>query len=186
MAQLTTSPITPKMFRHFAAVTIVVTLLLAVFADGENREAITDGVSDGIAARQESERVEQAQVAKFGQPKLFARTPSRRASGGGGYEGGDGFDGSYGSPTDRTGQYARTTAVWRGRVDPNAAVPGSYARYGIPQAEWDRMSEAEREEYLRARMPAKPPVSATQHRREVEGLLAASAARAGEGDAEGD
>jgi hypothetical protein len=179
MAQLATSPISPKMFRHFAAVTIVVTLLLAVFADGESGEALAENVSDEIAARREANRVEAEQVAKFGAPKLIQRNPQRRNSRSS-YPGGDGFDADYGDPTDRTGQYSRTTAVWRGRLSSSAKMPSSYAPYGIPQAEWNAMSGDERQEFLRKRMPLPTAVSAEQHRRDVEGLLAASAARAGE------
>lgn len=177
MAQLTTSPISPKMFRHFAVVTIIVTLLLAVFADGENREALAENVSDEIAARQEAARVEQAQVAKFGAPKLVSRAKPRNRVG---YANGDGFDTAYGTPSDSNGQSTRTTAAWRGRLNPTAKMPASYAPYGIPQAEWNAMSEEEREEFLRQRTPSPTAVSAAQHQREVEGLLAASAARAGE------
>lgn len=187
MAQLTQPTISPKMFRHFAIVTVAITVALAVFADGENREAMATGVAETVAERKEAQRIEQAQVAKFGKPKLVARPGARKSDWGtGGY--GDAFDASYGTPSDRTSEYARTTAVWRGRSGSAGARPASYAPPGVTQAKWDSMSDDQREEYLRqlerARAPGKP-VSAQQHEREVESLMAASAARAG-GASEGE
>lgn len=42
MAQLQMPPIPYKMYRHFAVVTLVVTLLVALIMDGEGREAAAD------------------------------------------------------------------------------------------------------------------------------------------------
>lgn len=188
MAQLATPTISPKMFRHFATVTVAITVALAVFADGENRQAISSGVADEIAEREEAQRIEAAQAAKFGKPKLISRQRARNGDwGSGGY--GDAFDAGYGTPSDRTSEYARTTAVWRGRTGASGARPGSYAPPGVTQAKWDSMSDGERDEHLarlqRARAPGKT-VSAEQHARDVENLLAASAARAGDAGGSGE
>ncbi len=37
-------PVTAKMYRHFAIVTVGITACLAMFADGENREAVHDSI----------------------------------------------------------------------------------------------------------------------------------------------
>ena len=37
-------PISPKLLKHFAVVTLVLTACIAMFADGESREAIQDQV----------------------------------------------------------------------------------------------------------------------------------------------
>lgn len=167
----------PTMYRHFAVITIALTLTLGIFADGEGRQAVANGVSREIAERQESRRVQEAQVAKFGKAELIRRSPakSRGASGGDS----DGFDPHYGQPSDRAGSLSGSGAVWTGRINPSAKIPGAYAPYGIPQAQWDAMSEEERAAIL-ANGPRSQPVSAAQHRRDVAGLMAASAARAGE------
>jgi hypothetical protein len=59
-------------------------------------------------------------------------------------------------------------------------MPGSYAPYGISQAQWEAMSDAQREAFLRARTASQPALSAAQQRHAAERLIAASAARAGE------
>lgn len=41
MSRASTSPIPPKMYRHFAIITIAFTALLALFAEGEKQEEIT-------------------------------------------------------------------------------------------------------------------------------------------------
>jgi hypothetical protein len=127
--------------------------------------------------------VQKAQVAKFGKPELIRRKPAK-PRGDWGY--GDSFDSSYGQPSDGSASSNAGSAVWRGRANPNAKVPGAYAPYGIPQARWDSMSEEERDAFLGRRPPPQPAVSAAQHQRQVEGLMAASAARAGEASEDGD
>ena len=52
-----------KMYRHFAVVTVCLTAALAIFADGENRKA----VAEGIEAHERQTALERAEVAKFGQ-----------------------------------------------------------------------------------------------------------------------
>lgn len=184
MAQIRKASITPKMYRHFAAITVALTLTLGLFANGEGRQALADEVEGRVAAHQEARRIEEAQIAKFGKPKLIARNSRRDSAWGyGGY--GDAFDSDYGKPSD--GSSAGSIAGTRmGRVSPSAKVPSSYAPYGISQAAWQAMTEEEREEFLRSRTKPQPVVSAEQHRRQVEGLLAASAARAGEAGEEGE
>jgi hypothetical protein len=39
-------PISPKLFRHFAAITVVVTVCVAIFADGEGRDALAAQIKD--------------------------------------------------------------------------------------------------------------------------------------------
>lgn len=39
-------PVSPKLFRHFAVITVVVTACVAMFADGEGREAIAAQVAE--------------------------------------------------------------------------------------------------------------------------------------------
>lgn len=179
MAQIRKAPVDPKMYRHFAAITLGITLVLGLFANGEGRQALADEIDEEVAERQEAARVAGAQIAKFGQPKLIRRESRRDTSWGyGGY--GDSFDNDYGKPSDGSST-GSSVASYKGRVNPNAKVPDAYAPYGISQAEWRAMSDEEREAFLRNRNKPQPVVSAEQHQQQVEGLLAASAARAGEG-----
>jgi hypothetical protein len=171
------------MYRHFAVVTVAITAGMAILADGEGRQAIAGSVENHIAQRQEAARIEQAQVAKFGKPKLVQRQGARSGDWGvGGY--GDAFDANYGTPGDRTSEYARTSAVWRGRTGSAGSVPASYAPYGISQAEWESMSEQERAAWMQKMQGRSPPASAEQRARDIESLMAASAARSGGAESE--
>lgn len=183
MPHIRKSVIDAKMYRHFAVITIAITATIGVFADGEGRKALANGVSEEISERQEAERLQQAQVAKFGQPKLFQRKPAGRREKA--LNDSDSFEWAYGEPTDTGSLSGQASAVWTGRMNPKAKVPGSYAPYGISQAQWNAMTEEEREAFLAEHARSQPVVSAAQHRRQVDGLMAASAARAGsasEGD----
>lgn len=53
-----TSTISPKMFQHFAVITVVITGMLAMFADGEGREAL-EATVEKHQARAEADRIEQ-------------------------------------------------------------------------------------------------------------------------------
>ncbi len=173
MAQIRKPAITPKVYRHFAAITVVITLTLGFFANGEGRQALADEVSE----QQHKAEMQRAQVARFGQAKLIPRH-SKRASGWDSQGGGD-FDADYGRPSEDSGT-THVAGTWQGRVNSNSKMPGGYAPYGVTQAEWEAMSEEEREAFLRARTGSQTTLSAVQQQRAGQGLLAASAARAGE------
>ena len=61
-------PISPKLLKHFAAVTLVLTASIAMFADGESREAITSQVDMRTARNQLLE----TEAEKLGTKKLKA------------------------------------------------------------------------------------------------------------------
>ncbi len=61
-------PITPKLFKHFATLTIVITVCVAVFADGEGREMVTEQV----AAVEAQNRVLKVEAQKLGERHLGA------------------------------------------------------------------------------------------------------------------
>jgi hypothetical protein len=171
MAQIRKPAITLKVYRHFAAITVAITLTLGFFANGEGRQAL----ADEVAERQQQAELRQAQVARFGQPKLIRRRadPANDRGDGGG------FDSGYGEPSD-SGATTLVSGTWQGRVNATSRMPGSYAPYGISQAQWDAMSKEQREAFLRARVQPQPELDAAQKQRAAAGLLAASAARAGE------
>src|SRR6188768_1544520 len=111
MARSLPSAIPPKMYRHFALLTVALTGIIGMFADGENRQAAAAQTEQ----RHEREtRDEQAsakaaaptiQQASTGRPRSFVRHA-------GGF---DGFDPSFGAPTERTlasrGTYATVEAA---------------------------------------------------------------------------
>lgn len=54
------SPVSAKMYRHFAAITVAITAALAMFADGESREAVEEQVAQ-VQAPKPPEKVLSAQ-----------------------------------------------------------------------------------------------------------------------------
>jgi hypothetical protein len=69
-------PVTPRLFRHFAIVTVVLTSCLALFADGENQAAI----AESIKTQQTKSAVRKAEQEKLGSRKLIATKTRTRAS----------------------------------------------------------------------------------------------------------
>lgn len=89
MANLVAAPlVNAKVYRHFAAVTFAITLCVALFANGEARQT----VSEEIAREQQTARLREADARKFGAPKIGDRRPSAATQGGFGED----FDPSYG------------------------------------------------------------------------------------------
>ena len=90
MVRALPSAIPPKMYRHFALVTVLFTTVIAMFADGENREARATQVE-----QREEPEVSTAEVAK---PVIARRTthPHRRFS-----PNISEFDVAFGAPMDR-------------------------------------------------------------------------------------
>jgi hypothetical protein len=89
-----TIPVSPKLLKHFAAVTIVLTGALAMFADEGSRSAI----ADGIESQQDYNEARAIEATKLGPRKLVSGLKdNRRTMGFGGEEAGpSGGSGSYG------------------------------------------------------------------------------------------
>ena len=66
-------PISPKLLKHFAAITLVLTACIAIFADGEGREAIQEQV-DMRAARNQ---LIETEAEKLGTKKVKANLSFR-------------------------------------------------------------------------------------------------------------
>jgi hypothetical protein len=94
MRRAVTPAIPPKLYRHFALVTVAITAGLAMFADGEKREVI----SSHIEAKQQADAVRRASYAKFGAPRLgqSSTQPAARFAD----ERSNDFDGGFGRPME--------------------------------------------------------------------------------------
>src|SRR5688572_985632 len=126
--------ITAKMYRHFATLTIAVTAAVAVFADGENREAIATEVSSA------------PRPAPSAGPSELARKDSGSR---GSFASEGGYDGAFGQPMDTVG------AAPHDGIIPNdfasatpAGVPAGYNRYGISAEEWASLTEEQKKELI--------------------------------------
>lgn len=70
--------IPPKMYRHFAVVTVLLTACIALFADGERRDAI----AEEVAEQQQRAALQQQQTENAHQRQLVAAPPAKAGSGG--------------------------------------------------------------------------------------------------------
>jgi len=165
----------PKMYRHFAVATIILTALFGFFADGENREAVAEEMDkhDQQVAARKAEEEKQSQK----KPILVNRAGEGRD------ESAD-DSGGFGSATDRTsGKGFGTSMAW------SSSSPG--LRQGCGRALADRnvlaqMNDRQRDAYL-ARLDemdcgGESAATAAPHQptsAEISQLAAASAARSG-------
>ncbi|MBB3861169.1 hypothetical protein GGQ88_002441 [Novosphingobium hassiacum] len=158
--------IDPKMYRHFAMLTIGLTTVFALFADGETRETMA----------QNSQRAElkRADESKFGKTKLVDKRgdkPRSNASGG--------FNGTFGAPMDGGGSVSGNSSY----IPPALALKSPPIIIEVDQAALAKMSPEQRKAYLkrledeRQRRMREGPVVPTPQ--QVSALAAASAARAG-------
>lgn len=76
--------VSPKVYRHFAVLTVTVTALIAIFADGERREEIADHI-EAKEAKAEARRIE----AEKNKAKVLHKASKSTRGGGGGGGGGD-------------------------------------------------------------------------------------------------
>jgi hypothetical protein len=115
-----TPPVSPKLLKHFAAATIVITLLLALFATDEDW-----GASAQIEANATKNQLATAQAEKLGTRKIAGKLKVRGNTAGGGFgsdEGGDVGGGGGGSWQSRPAQPAPGGRVTRGADAPTIGL----------------------------------------------------------------
>lgn len=158
--------IDPKMYRHFAMLTIGLTTIFAVFADGETREA--------MAQNDQHAELKRADEKKFGKTRLVDKRGEKPRN-----NAGSGFNGTFGAPMDGTSN----TGGYSGIVPANLALAPPPIIIEVDQAALARMAPEQRKAYLkrledeRQRRMREGPVMPTPQ--QVSALAAASAARAG-------
>lgn len=169
-------PIDGKMYRHFAIATVLITGCLAMFADGENREAM----ANTIEAQQRQAAVQQAEQEaekKSGKRKNF--TDKRKVKG------------SFSSDPDLGGEAVRSSRVISGFGDdsgPELIAAADVALVNAPSsasgpptitgAPPPGMSPAEYDQMVnRKKKKAEPAPSRKYIEQEVAAMMAASDAR---------
>lgn len=174
MANLAIAPVVnAKLYRHFAAVTLAITLCVALFANGEARQVIDDRVDN----QQQAVKLQQAQTRKFGAKKIG----DNRSSRGSGF--GSDYDPSYGESSNFGGSSPDTYA--RGNTGARAIAIDAPASAAVPPDilspdEMALLSPAEQAAYLkRLRGQAAPPRQEEVH--DLAAIEAGSRARSGGG-----
>jgi hypothetical protein len=160
----------PKVYRHFAVVTVAVTTLMAVFADGENRQAISSTVEE----RQHDQQLKRKEAEKFGQPVLKMEQDD---SGGGRFASDSETGGGGGLANDGGGHSSRYGSV--AEVVGPQMVPAGYRQHSLTDEQLAQLSPEEREALLDRMREARLGSSAQQRQQDLSRMMQASARRSG-------
>ena len=167
-------PINGKMYRHFAIATVLITGCLAMFASGENREAL----SDAIESQQQKAEVQQV-AAKKGLGKKGNLSDNRKVKGSFGADTDYHWrppplagDGSGFAETDEAELVAASNVTFTD----NAAAPSGPQTIagnlppGMSPAEYAQMANQKKKK-------KPPPARRAMTAQEIEAIMAASDAR---------
>ncbi|MGE8131988.1 hypothetical protein ACQKO5_00130 [Novosphingobium subterraneum] len=124
--------IQPRMYRHFAVLTVALSTVIAVFANGDAQEAMAQ--ADRHAERQ-------AAKARSGKAKLVDNRSSQRKSSSGQAS----FNGQFGAPMDGSGMSDGNSSII---PEGMTTAPGTII-IEVDQAALTRMTPAQRAAYLR-------------------------------------
>lgn len=132
----------PTMYRHFAAITIALTTMLAIFADGENRAAAAAQFSD----RKQLNEMERVEEQKYGKEELWKVKVEKKFAP-------DSSVGEFGQPMDAMG--SRRQSGGGGGVlpaDMSIEAPRNHMvwlQFGMTEAQWNALSEKQRNALLK-------------------------------------
>jgi len=178
MARIRTAPVSNHMYRHFAVMTLAVTLLVGVFASGENRQAVAQAIDDRQAAAKRAE----FEKNKYGAPELVQSEELRARSYTSEFDYRDTYSSDYGTPMDRIG--SRVSA--RGGSGNGVAtrggkgyVPASYASHQLSEEELAKLTPAQREALLQQIANGGMSLDQAEREKQINTLVSASARRAG-------
>ena len=163
MARTPPSAVPPKMYRHFALVTVLLTTSVAMFAEGENREVAESRIEQG----EERQAVQRDDTEVARPPVAHRPAESRKRS----YEGPGfgGFDPTFGAPMDNP-----LTSLAANAADVASAV----AQTGYSD-KYLAALDAEKRALLVAELEKEGLGSPEERERKTAALIAASEARSG-------
>lgn len=157
--------IDPKMYRHFAMITIAISTVVGVFASGETQDA--------MARNDRHTEMKQAEVRRFGSVKI-----GDRRSGTTSRDSGE-FRGDFGEPMDGSASQGGNSSY----IPESMAIGPMPVMVEVDQATLAKMTPAQRKAYLKAieaerkRRLGTGPFMPT--REQVSSLAAMSAVRSG-------
>lgn len=157
--------VSPKLYRHFAIITVVISATVAMFADGHRRDAI----AEGIAKREQHAALTQQDRDKSG-PRQVGSPPPQGGSWGSDSPAGFGAPMDITTVNDASSIYSGPRAPMQITVEVDPAVLAKMT----PEQKAAYLKKLEEER--RRRMAQGPVVPSPS---QVENLIAASAARSG-------
>jgi hypothetical protein len=174
MAILATAPlVNARHYRHFAAITLAITLCVAMFASGEARQV----VSDQVAQDAESVHLREVEASKFG-PRQIGDIRMKR---GGHAAFGEDYDPSYGAASASSGSAPDT------RVFGNAGPSGAqFAKNNVVKApnvlspdEMAKLTAQQQDAYLKRLRSSTGPARPMEEVHDLASIEAGSRARSG-------
>jgi len=165
MAKIAKPRVPAKMYRHFAFVTVGVTLLLAVFADGEGREAVVEHVQE----RERQAELQRISDRHTDRPHLTMRGGTAPTS----------FDVG---ESDNFGQATLKVHASGGSIPVRATGPQSAGQRALPgysSAYLDSLSDEEYQKLLN-QLRQTGMLSADERARNIAAMTRASRQRSGE------
>lgn len=160
------------MYRHFAVVTVCLTFALAIFADGENRSAMAEELTE----QQQQAELQRQSADMVGPVTVAGKKPGPAAD-----PGGFGDDEAMGAPSAPVGGGGGSSS---GAVPDGGVYGGSMTAaqsVGFPAAQLAAMSKEERDQLVKGLKDA-GVLSPEQRRRRAAALLVASRNRSGVAD----
>jgi len=177
MPKKSTPAVSSKAYRHFAAATLVVTLLVGLFASGENRQAVAQAIEN----QREAAEAAQFKDEKYGKPKLVTTKLKARV-----YTSERDYrdiENDYGAASDRVGSRVQNMGgrSYSGAINRAGGqyVPASYAKRQISEEELAQLTPAQREALLAQIANGGLPTDPTEKQRQINNLISASARRSG-------
>lgn len=159
-----------QMYRHFAILTLAVTAVVGVFADGESRKAAASELPP--PSTHSSPHAGPTELARKGVQPPSSFTAS------------DTFDRSFGEPMEAAGSSAAAGPAEHEFADGTAlAVPASINAYGVSAEVWARMTEEQKRDLIARDQATREQAEQPERAGQIASLSAASRARAGEASA---
>lgn len=161
-----------KMYGHFAVAAVTLTTLLAVMADGANNGAF----SEELEERETKTQLQVQDASRFGTKELWRVKPKGSF--------GSESDGALGEPTDRVGGHSNSGVLYPQYAASMGTpyVPAAYTVLGITEAEWNALSEEERQRLLEQLQAGKKAADTAREDGTLAKLAADSRKRAGAGN----
>ena len=166
MAKISKPPVPLKMYRHFATVTIILTAIVALLADGENRQA----VEQYAAQNERSSDSPWVKRDKAEEPQLARREPYQPDVAGDFSD----TEGGYGSPMVQHATGTVNSSIFGSLESSSGRQPIA----GYTQAYLDSLSEEEYSELLEGLREA-GMLDPQKRKEQIEALQRASRARSG-------
>jgi hypothetical protein len=160
-----TQAVSAQMYRHFAVLTVAITLVVGVFADGESRQAVASEV-----------RAAQKQTPEARPTKLVRKDVRAQGS----FSADGSVDSNFGAPMDTTGAAPQDGVLPSAPDDDHTDVPAGFTQYGVSAGTWSTLTDAQKKALMARQQAAQEAAQSPERGEQIDSLLAASRTRSGQ------